>query len=453
MKKYGVWLIILTLIALLGFTIVTTTFQPMESLMRPPKVEGENLSIQLAFEEKVGTDYILKQPIGGNRRSAYNFIDLTGDKNDEVVIFYSKTDDLGIVRMNVLNNIDGKWTSVADFQSVHNDIQEVEFADLNGDGKKEIIVGWTVFQDSYSKLLSVYEISSNKKAVRIYPVFGAYYSLFKVADFDANGKDDILTLKYATAGSSAEYTGTVLSYDSKDLKERKSFTLDKSVNSVAAINYDYFENGLTRIFIDGYKADSGMITDCFLWNTTDDTFDRAYVGGSSIASLTSRTSSVTCKDINSDGCVEVPVEEHLPNISSDSLTTESNNLGTSIISWLWFNGDETKAVDHRIILSQYGYSFSFNRNMLGNVSVENDAGKGQLTFYSIKNVNGVVVKDEPLFSIMTLTDFNLDAIGEISFYYSLIDQVKDKYYYCRIYDGADEFGITKKEIKNRMMLG
>ena len=144
--------------------------------------------------------------------------------------------------MNVLDNVGGKWKSVADFQSVHNNIQEVEFADLNGDGNKEIIVGWTVFQDSYSKLMSVYEISSNKKAVRIYPVCGAYYSMFKVADFDANGKEDILTLKYATAGSSAEYTGTVLSYDNNGLKERKSFALDKSVNSVAAINYDYIEN-------------------------------------------------------------------------------------------------------------------------------------------------------------------------------------------------------------------
>ena len=89
--------------------------------------------------------------------------------------------------------------------------------------------------------------------------------MFKVADFDSDGKDDILALKYSMAGNSAEYTGTVLSYDVNSLKERKSFALDKSINSVAAINYDYFDNSLTRIFIDGYKVDSGMITDCFVW--------------------------------------------------------------------------------------------------------------------------------------------------------------------------------------------
>lgn len=453
MKKYGIGLIFMSILALIGCITVTTSFEPLETLMKPPKVEGENLSIQLAFEENVGEDYLLKQPISGNHRSAYNFIDLTGDKNDEVVIFYSKTDDLGIVRMNVLDNIDGKWISVADFQSVHNDIQEVEFADLNGDGKKEIIVGWTVFQDSYSRLICVYEINSDDNDVRIYQIYSAYYSMFKVADFDANGKSDILTLKYAMAGNSTEYTGAVLSYDEGTLSERKSFSIDKAVNSIAAINYDYFNDNLTRIFIDGYKTDSGMITDCFLWDTANDTFERAYVGGNSISSLTSRTSSVICKDINSDGNIELPREEYLPNTSEDNISAGGNNLGMSVISWFWFYGDETEFVECDMILSQYGYSFILNNHMMGNVSAENDTQKGVLTFYSIKNIDGVSVKNEPLFSIMTLTDFDLDALSEISFHYSLIGQNKDKYYYCRIYDAADEYAITKKEIKNRIIVG
>jgi hypothetical protein len=453
MKKYAIWLIVIFLIILLGFAAITTTLQPMESLMKPPRVEGENLAIQLAFEEKVGTDYILKQPISGNHRSAYNFIDLTGNKQNEVVVFYSKADNLGIVRMNVLNNVDGKWVSIADFQSVYNDIQEVDFADLNGDGNKEIIVGWTVFQDSYSKLLSIYEVYDNNSSVKIYPVYSDYYSMFKVADFDANAKDDVLTLKYAVAGNSTEYNGAVLSYSNNTMTERKTFSLDKSVNSVAAINIDYFNDGLTRIFIDGYKADGGMLTDCFLWDTTDDTLERAYVGGNSIASLTSRTSSVVCKDINSDGLIELPREEYLPNTSEDRMSSGSNNLGMSVISWFWFNDNDTEFIEQHMILNQYGYSFRFNRHMSGNVSVENNTQKGLLTFYSIKNENGSIVKDEPLFSIMTLTELDLEAISEISFYYYLVGQNKDKYYYCRVYDAAEDYAINKKEIKNRMILG
>ena len=134
MKKYGFGLIVLSIIALFGCVVITTAFEPLDTLMKPPRVEGENLSVQLAFEENVGKNYLLKQPISGNYRSAYNYVDMTSDGEDEVVVFYSMSDELGIVRMNVLDKIDGEWESVADFQSVYNDIQEVEFADLNGDG-------------------------------------------------------------------------------------------------------------------------------------------------------------------------------------------------------------------------------------------------------------------------------------------------------------------------------
>ena len=159
MRKYAFAVLIISMIALLGFVYISTYFQPVDSLIRPPQAEGENLAIQLAFDDAVGGDYILKQPLNGSYRNAYTFIDLTGDNNDEVVVFYSKNDDLGIVRMNVLDKSDGKWVSIADFQSVHNDIQELGFADLNGDGTKEIIVGWTVTGESYSKLIKVYQIN------------------------------------------------------------------------------------------------------------------------------------------------------------------------------------------------------------------------------------------------------------------------------------------------------
>ena len=453
MKKYGFGLILLSVLALLGCVVITKAFEPLDTLMKPPKVEGENLSIQLAFEEYVGENYLLKQPISGSYRSAFTRVDLTGDGENKVVVFYSMNDDLGIVRMNVLDKINDKWKSVADFESVYHDIEEIAFSDLNGDGDKEIIVGWTVFQNSYSKLFTVYEVGSDDNDITIYPIYSTYYSMFKIADFDSNGKYDILALKYAMVGNSPEYTGTILSYDENTLKERKAFSLDKSLNSVAAINYDYYDNSLTRIFIDGYKSDSGMITDCFLWNTADDTFDRAYVGGNSIASLTLRNSSVICKDINSDGLIELPREEYLPNTSEDNLSYGSNDLGMSKITWFWFYGDETEFVECHMLFPQYGYSFVLNRHLMGNVSVENDTQNGLVTFYSIKKTDGKIVRDQPLFSIMTLTDFDLNIISEISFDYFMSGQIKDKYYYCRLFDAAEEYAITRREIKNRIIAG
>ena len=457
MKKYAISVIIISLIALLGFVFISTFFQPVDSLMRPPQVEGENLSIQLAFEENVGKNYILKRPISGSYRSAYTFIDLTGDNDDEVIVFYSKGNDLGIVCMNVLDKVDDKWVSIADFESVHNDIQEIGFADLNGDDSKEIVVGWTVFGESYSKVITVYRIDNTESGVVIKPVYGDYYSMFRISDIDTDGKEDILSLKYVTAGNSAEYNVTLLSYENEEIVERGSFALDNSITTAAAVNFDYPENEKhRRIFVDGHKTDGGMTTDCFIWNDSDGNFRRYNVSGQTISSLSSRTSSVLCSDINSDGLIEVPTEEFLPNISNDNsnvVAMRTGNLGPSLINWVAVSKNSVQTVERHLIMSQYGYRFRFSEKWLGKVSVINDPQKGILTFWSVDMQNGMPIKGKKLFSIMTLTELDLETFGEISFSYSQITQLKGKFYYSRIYDEGIEYGITKREIKQRILAG
>ncbi len=457
MKKYAVLVIAVSLIALLGFVFVSTYFQPVDSLLRPPQVEGENLLIQQTFEENVGKDYLLKQPISGSYRSAYTFIDLTGDKNDEVIVFYSKSDDLGIVRMNVLDKAEGQWVSIADFQSAHNDIQEIDFADLNGDGTKEIIVGWTVFGESYSKVITVYHIGTVENRIIIEPVYADYYSMFRIADIDSNGNEDILSLKYVTAGSTAEYSVSLLTYEKNAIVKRGSFVLDNSISSVAAVNFDTLKDeNINRIFVDGHKVDGGMTTDCFSWNNDESNFERYYVSGINVSALSSRISSVLCSDINSDGIIEVPTEEFLLNISDEDSSVGgliSSDLGQSLISWVSVREHEVKTVERHIIMSQYGYRFKFSEKWLGNVSVINDPHKGILTFWSVEMKDGKPIKGKKLFSIMTLTDLDLETIGEISFSYSQITQLKGKFYYSRIYNSGVEYGITKKEIKQRIIAG
>ena len=453
MRKYAVSVIIVSLIALLGFLFIITYFQPVDSLIRPPKVEGENLSIQLAFENSVDGDYVLKQPLSGKYRSAYIFADLTGDNDDEAVVFYSKSSELGIVHMNVLDKTDSEWISIADFQSVYNDIQEINFADLNGDGTKEIIVGWTVLAESYSKLMTVYQFSGNDNIV-LSPIFSDYYSTFSVSDIDSDGNDDIISIKHTTAGVVAEYTAALLTYTNDTIQIESSFTLDGSISSVAAINFDNCSSDNNRrIFIDGYKIDGGMITDCFFWKNDDRYFERYSVAGATVASISSRTASVLSSDIDDDGIIEVPSEEFLPNISEDS-TSNISNLGQSLINWVNVSEDKAEIVERHIIMSQYGYRFRFSEKWLGNVSVSNDPLKGILTFWSVENIDGQIVKNKKLFSVMTITEIDLDTIGEFSFTtYSQLMQLKDKLYYSRIYDAGVDYGITKKEIKQRIIAG
>lgn len=451
MKKYAVGLIFLSVMALIACVGISTAFEPLDTLMKPPRVEGENLSIQLAFEENLGGNYLLKQPISGEHRSAYTFIDLTGDDEDEVIVFYSISDELGIVRMNVLDKIDGIWKSVADFRSVYNDIQEVAFADLNKDGSKEIIVGWITMPDSYSKLMSVYEIVTDDE-MRIESVYSDYYSMFRVADIDRDGSDDVLALKQTPSANTAERTVFLIKYENGILVEKGDFVLDKSFSSLAGINLDFgIDNTQTTVYIDGYNVDGSLATDCLQWSSDSDSFTRCFVGDMSVSALSSRLSNVLCKDINSDGIIDIPTEEYLTYYDKLDDTQNSGEHSLNLINWINIHNEDTRIIGRYLNFPQYGFSFSFDEAWRDRICVDSNSQNDTVTFYSLAEYNGKLVKDKKLFSIMSKTDLDLDSIRDLYIHYTEVSYIKGRFYFCRIYEKAEEFGVTKKDIKGRII--
>lgn len=453
MKKYSATLVVVALILAVMLFILISEFKPINSLIRPPKVEGENLEIQTAFELYTGNNYLLKQPISGNYRSAYTFIDLDGDEDDEVIVFYSDKDEIDIVRMNVLDKINGQWQSIADFESLHNEIMEIEFADLDGDSTKEIIVGWATYQDDYSKLMSVYTITGdNSGSVSIHSVFDDSYSQFRVMDIDCDGNNDILNLKYIATGNATEYKVSFLSYGSQGIREKGNTILDRSISSVTAIANDYIKDDNTRrIYVDGYKIDSGMATDCFSWNNDKNDFERYMIDNMTVSALTSRTGSVICADIDSDGIVEVPIEEFLPASEVTSIE-KSVTQAQSLFKWVKLTDTSTKATQYRIINQSLGYSLIFDESWIGTYTVKNDIENGALTFYLLKETDSELRRSHECFSIKCVP---LDE--EVSYFSSgydfLFSSEGGKSFYYRISDFGEEMGITDKIIKNSIVVG
>lgn len=449
MKKYGFGLIFLSILALIACVVITTAFEPLDTLMKPPKIEGENLEIQLAFEENVGENYLLKQPISGSYRSAYSFVDISGDGENEVVVFYSMSNDLGIVRMNVLDKIDGVWKSVADFESVYNDIQEIAFSDLNGDGRKEIIVGWITLPNSISKLLSVYEIKVDNAAY-IEAIYSGNYSMFKVADIDSDGNHDILSLNQTYLVNAQGYSAFLLKYNKGTLSKSEDFDIDKSFSSLAAINFDANSQSDGKwIYIDGYNSEGTLSTDCIRWNEGNKSFERCLINGVSVSVLSSRGSNVLCKDVNSDGIIEIPTEKRLTYI----IRNDDNPRSMNFINWVNISKDNLNYITQYLMFTQYGFSYNLIEDLSEKLCVENNPDKGVVTFYSVISEDDVFIRDKKLFSIAVKSELDLESISELSFQYTEVSYIKGRFYFCRLYDAAEELGITNKDVKNRIIAG
>lgn len=449
MKKHFLAIAVLIISVLLTILFTGFEFKNLDTLMKPPMVEGENRIIQLAFENFAGEQYRLVTPLKGDHRSAYNFFDLNGDGDDEVIVFYSKEGENDIVRMNILDkNNDGSWVSIADIGTEYSDVQQVEFADLNGDKIKEIIVGWTVFQNEYVKTMDVYTLSKRRSIYVFEKVYNSTYYDFRTFDIDCDSRKDILKIDYTLNIDRSEFTATYLDYSDDEIKELTSINLDLSFSSITSIASDYIKNeNRRRIYFDGPRHESGMITDCIFYNNDTKCFQKEKTDFQPLSVLSSRISNIFSKDVNNDGVIEIPKEKEI--LLGES-TSKDGSFEPLAIEWVQIKSGKVTTVSYEVFNSLYGYSYKIDKDTFSKITVENDLINGEMTFYQLIYTGNGAVKGEPLFTIYT-TD-NSEETEDMDFRYKSLYE-KSKYsYFCKIYSYGEEIGITRSGIKRNMTL-
>lgn len=452
MRKYILAIIAVFFTAAFALAVAMFEFKPIDSLMKPPKIEGENLQIQLAFEAFAGDGYNLITPLKGEHRSAYTFFDLDGDSNDEAIVFYSKSDENDIVRMNILSSdSEGGWKSLADIDTGHSDVQQVEFADLNGDRIKEIIVGWTVFQSEYTKTMNVYMLTEENKSYTFKSIYNSTYSDFRIFDIDCDAVSDILKIDYVKTMDRTEYKAVYLDFKKEKLTDAAEIKLDMAFSSITSVTSDYSESkNQRRLYIDGLKYESGMITDCIYYDEKSGEFKRERSNFPPLSVWSSRITNIVCKDVNSDGIVEVPKEEEIPESEVLGFTKDIVNR-QFIIKWTQLDKNQNKPVLYEILNPTYGYSYRIDEKDANKITVINNLKTGVLTFYSLNFTNGYPERGSALFSVIAVKESDSEA-NDLDFRYKYLKSAGNYSYFCRIYENGEKSGTTKTTIKNNLIL-
>ncbi len=424
------------------FLVYSIEIKPVESLIRPPEYSDEGGSVQAALEAEIGKVYFLKTPTKGEHRSAFVYYDLDGDSRKEAVVLYSDLKNPNRVNLCVYKKEASSWKRFASVSSAYSDVVQIDFADINGNGISDIIVGYSSFSSEIVQHLFVYSINFADSSLCIR--YDCDYSQYCILDVDLDNKRDILVLNSNDKDENFGYTADVISFAAQKPEIRDTIALDTALRIVSDITFD-FENSKdgARIYIDGYTSDGKMLTDMVIWDKKNNSLKRKMIGSKSLAALTTRTKTAECSDIDGNGITDIPTDYILPASKSQG------DKNISLLHYVSVSGNNLINTGYYFENASNGYYYKIDQSVLKKITIVATQNASSVKFYTVKEgKNGKAAADRLLFEIRTVIDLETGRAPQT---FKSLGQNKEFYYYCRIYEKGEKAGFTIREIRDNLI--
>ena len=386
MKKLNV-IILAVLICVLLSGCSGSLFASIDDLISPVSLSGDDAGILLAVDDFCNGSYSIKIPSTGKYTTSFITCDLDGNNSLEAIAFFEPNDNLGNVNMAVLSKTNEQWKVTGNVTGEGSDVKQIDIFDLNNDGRKEVIVCWSVLSNSTMSNLCVYTLDDEFKPVSLGDSITA--SDFTCLDMNNDDINELLVFKYASINESPK--AELYSFKDKEKHFIGQTKLDSSIVSFSSITKGNTDAGLC-VYADGVCSDGkSMVTEFLYWSDYyDSVISPFYSYSTGKTSDTSRNNLIICRDINGDGFIEIPLDD-------DSL-----NLPEGITAQNWVSYERTvlNSKAYSIACKNDGYLLMLSKDLLSQAKFIYDSKNREL-----KAFDG----DNEIFSILTTIKSSYDS--------------------------------------------
>lgn len=422
MKKIILSVTITAAISLSGCSFGTS----IDNLMAPPKLSVEQEQVYNTIKDTAGQNVRLKYPKSGNYLSSFIIEDIDDDGGNEAIVFYEKTgftSDETNLRINILDQVGGKWRSVCDTPAEGSEIEKVSISKLGDNEHTNIIIGTSILNRSEKKA-AIYNYDSADGTIT--KNFSSPYTYMDILDLDSDGNNELFLLSGST-DSYAEAFAYKLSSDGKyhvySTKLSEGFT---EFDNVVYGSIDDERNGL---YIDALSGTGTIQTEII------------YMGSQGLKNVlaesqnnisTVRPSGCNTVDIDGDGIYEIPVQSLFPGYSESD-----ENEQIKMTNWLYFKDNALIKKCSSYYSISDGYAFIIPDNWLGKVSVKLDTLNDEIVFYKLSD-------QKELLKIYTAED-SASREDRITAGYQIVHSKGEAYHLVYV-ENEDELSISTGEL-------
>ncbi len=404
-----------------------------DNILSPPELSGELKPIQQALVDSIKGEYTLKYPTYGDIKSAVVTEDLDGDGIKEAFAFYSTSDsEETMMHLNVIVKDKKKYKSVDDNSKSASGIERIDFYDLNGDGKKEIIVGWEIYAES-EKQLAVYQFEKNA----LTQIMSQKYTNYLCIDFDDNGKNEILVQDLDTKESTNK--ASLYSITENGLTQISGCLLDGKVKTAGRFKLSSLSNGQKAVYIDEIKG-IGAVTEVLFMSKGELKNPLLDVENTMENVKTIRSATIPSADVNNDGIIEIPMASDIPNadFNSDEKLYYTN--------WCSFSGDVLTVKQVSVVNTADGYSINLPKRFIGNIAASKNVDKRTRTVYLYDNELQIIGQRVVTFKAYDKTEYEESEIKKSN---NIKVFSKDNtIVVAETFDIGEDLRLTSEELEN-----
>lgn len=362
----------------------TPTLTGVDNLMRPPKLSGENTGIEEAFSRATANRSIkMKTPTTGEYRSAYVLKDIDGDAEEEVITFYCNADDETAVYMHILDRVEERWETVADIKGKGSEVDKIDFCDMNGDGVSEIVVCWSLFESSGSKVMTVYTAAFGKNTGTVRELASEPFSQMVHIDMNADENDDILLVLLTSENGKNRTVAKLLMMDSDfGIYCPGSVELIPAlrVSSLQSQKADRADNLQALVYADCVLNETTAVTEIIYWDAQASRLCAPLTAdNASDTPKTARAVHLSVADIEKDGRLDIPTAKPLENAVT---VNSSDEQPLELTTWLQFDGESLQVKTQGLMINSSSYMFRLSEAEAENMAIVNNIPDRTCTFYA-----------------------------------------------------------------------
>ena len=311
---------LLVLAALLsGCTVFDSS---VEQLFTLPRMAPEYTGLSQQLDSLIAQGYEYAPPSGGRNIQSVQMVDLEDDGRQEALVFLRRTADERPLKILVFRlDTTDSYRLYCTVESSGAAVDSVYYQDLNGDGRRELIVGWRISADVQT--LAAYSIEPEPVAL-----MSCGYSRFSIQDLNSDGVPSLLVLRTdGELGPVAEFYGW------QDEQMSVSYRCRLS-SSMTALNRGSIVAGMVAkdtpaVFITGVDATSMAVTDILIYRQEAGLVNVAMDKSSGVSAAVYPFRQLSPQDIDGDGLIELPCP----------LGNGSAEQTDGLVSWMSWRSD------------------------------------------------------------------------------------------------------------------